>query len=132
MSEQPKQSNPGERSINEIIKDLSKPIAQRHLKTRKQGQTTLTYIAWYDAVKYLDHHASGWSYTIISVHNDEKYCIVQVRISIPCTEGIVSREATGVEELTNRGYGDYVSNACSMALRRAAALFGVGIALYEH
>lgn len=55
-----------------------------------------------------------------------------MKITIPCLEGWVSREATGVEDLTNRGYGDYVSNACSMALRRAAALYGLGIGLYEH
>lgn len=120
------------RSIRDIIKDLSKPIAQKHLKTRKQGGTELTYITWFDACKYLDHYASGWSYEILSVWNDEKYCIVKVKITITCLEGFVWREATGVEELTNRGYGDYVSNACSMALRRAAAMFGLGQHLYEH
>jgi hypothetical protein len=120
------------RSIREIIKDLSKPIAGKHLKTRQQGGTTLKYIAWYDAIKYLDHYAPGWSYEIVAVWNDEKFCIVKVRITIPCAEGVVSREATGVEELTSKGYGDYVSNACSMALRRAAALYGLGIGLYEH
>ena len=120
------------RSIRDIIKDLSKPIAQKHLKQRKQGTTTLTYIAWYDAVKYLDHFAPGWSYEIVSVWNDERYCIVKVKITIPCLEGFVSREATGVEELTSKGYGDYVSNSCSMALRRAAALYGLGLQLYSH
>lgn len=59
------------RSIREIVKDLSKPIAQKHLKQRKQGGTELTYIAWYDAIKYLDHYAPGWNYEIISVWNGE-------------------------------------------------------------
>lgn len=133
MSETTAQAETGElRSIRDIIKDLSKPIANKHLKTRQQGGATLQYIAWYDAIKYLDHYAPGWNYEILAVWNDDKYCIVKVKITIPCQEGFVSREATGVEELTNRGYGDYVSNSCSMALRRAAALFGLGLGLYEH
>ncbi len=42
------------RSITAIIAALSKPLAQRHLKTRKQGGHELTYIEWHTAVKYLD------------------------------------------------------------------------------
>ena len=63
------------------------------------------------------------------------------RLTIPTAEGNVYREATGTEELkrTDRetgepielAYGDPSSNAESMALRRAAAKFGLGLYLYN-
>jgi hypothetical protein len=44
------------RSITQIIADLSKPVAPRHLKQKevdKRG-TTVTYLPWYQCVRYLD------------------------------------------------------------------------------
>jgi hypothetical protein len=119
------------RSINEIIADLSKPIAERHLKTRKQGGQTLTYISWDVAVRYLDHFAGAWSFEIRSVTAIGDRCVVTARISIPCLEGVVSREATGTEDEELRGYGDPSSNAEAMALKRAVAKFGLGLYLYQ-
>jgi hypothetical protein len=49
-------------------------------------------------------------------------------------EGWVYREATGTEEEPDddqQMYGDPSSNAESMALRRAAAKFGLGLYLYN-
>jgi hypothetical protein len=119
------------RSIRDIIKDLSKPVAKRHLRTRKQGGKELTYISWYDAVKYLDHFAPGWCYEVRRIDSIAGKLILTIRLSIPCQEGIVYREATGQEEEETSSYGDSSSNAESMALRRAAAKFGLGLYLYD-
>ena len=119
------------RSIRDIVKDLSKPVANRHLRTRKQGGKELTYISWYDAVKYLDHYAPGWCYEVRSMNSVGGKLILTIRLSIPCLEGIVFREATGQEEEETNSYGDSSSNAESMALRRAAAKFGLGLYLYD-
>jgi hypothetical protein len=123
------------RSINEIITDLSKPIKTRHLKQKTRGGQVLDFIPWYHAVKYLDLHAPGWSYEVRStVWNTEGRLVLTVRLSIPCLEGLVYREATGTEEEPEEGermYGDPSSNAESMALRRAAAKFGLGLYLYN-
>ena len=54
--------------------------------------------------------------------------IVRQKLSSP---GEKDREATGQEDETLEAYGDSSSNAESMALRRAAAKFGLGIALYD-
>jgi len=121
----------GPRSIREIIADLSKPIAQRHLKTRRQGGTELTYIEWHTAVKYLDHFAPGWSYHVRSVQLVGNLVTVIASISIPCLEGVVTREATGCEDADAKGYGDSVSNAEAMALKRAASKFGLALYLYS-
>ena len=119
------------RSIREIIEDLSKPLDPRHLKTRKQGSTNLTYIEWHTAVRYLDHHAPGWSYAVKSVSLVGSLVTVIASISIPCLEGVVTREATGCEETETTSYGDAVSNAEAMALKRAAAKFGLALYLYQ-
>jgi hypothetical protein len=121
----------GPRSIKDIIADLSKPLAKRHLKTRRQGGAELTYIEWHTAVKYLDLYAPGWSYQVRSVQLIGSLVTVVAAISIPCVEGVVTREATGCEEADAKGYGDAVSNAEAMALKRAAAKFGLGLYLYS-
>ena len=121
----------GLRSIREIVKDLSKPIAQKHLRKRRQGGKEITYLAWHDAVKYLDHYAPGWCYEVRRIDSIAGKVILTVRLSIPSLEGIVYREATGQEDETLDSYGDSTSNAESMSLRRAAAKFGLGIGLYD-
>jgi hypothetical protein len=57
--------------------------------------------------------------------------ILTVRLSVPCAEGIVYREATGQEDEDLDSYGNSSSNSESMALRRAAAKFGLGLYLYD-
>src|SRR5262247_378663 len=119
------------RPIAEIIADLKKPLERRHLKTRKQGGAELTYIEWHTAVKYLDHFAPGWSYHVRSVQLVGNLVTVIASISIPCAEGVVTREATGCEDADAKGYGDACSNAEAMALKRAASKFGCGLYLYQ-
>lgn len=119
------------RSIRDIVKDLSKPVAKRHLRVRKQGGKEIIYIAWHDAIKYLDHYASGWCYEIRSIESISGKLILNVRLSIPCLEGVVYREATGQEDEDLDSYGNSSSNSESMALRRAAAKFGLGLYLYD-
>jgi Rad52/22 family double-strand break repair protein len=119
------------RSITQIIADLSKPVAARHLKQRQQGGSTLTYIPWFQAVRYLDLYAAGWSYSIVSTQQIGESLVMTVRISIPCVEGVVYREASALEPIKGTGYGDAATNCESAALRRAAAKFGLCLSLYD-
>lgn len=119
------------RSIRDIVNDLSKPVAKRHLRSRKQGGKEIQYISWHDAVKYLDHYAPGWNYEIRSIQSIAGKLIITVRLSVICAEGIVFREATGQEDEDKDNYGDSSSNSESMALRRASAKFGLGLYLYD-
>jgi hypothetical protein len=119
------------KTIKDIITALSKPIAERHLETRRQGGKDLTYISWHNAIRYLDLNAPGWCYEIRNIHTDEKRIYVAVRITITAADGTFYREATGTEELNCSSYGDPSSNAESMALRRAAAKWGLGLYLYD-
>jgi hypothetical protein len=70
------------RSIRDIVKDLSKPIAQKHLRTRRQGGKEITYLAWHDAVKYLDHFAPGWCYEIRRIDSVAGKLIMTVRLTV--------------------------------------------------
>ncbi len=119
------------RSIRDIIKDLSKPVAKRHLRSRKQGGKDIKFMSWHDAIKYLDHYAPGWNYEVRNIQNIAGKLILTVRLSVPCAEGLVFREATGQEDEDRENYGDSSSNAESMALRRASAKFGLGLYLYD-
>lgn len=123
------------RSISEIIKDLSKDLPERHIKSKVLKGQRINFITWYHAVKYLDLYAPGWSGEVRQVAEIGGRVIVVYRITIPCLEGLVYREATGQEsdwdEEEETKYGDPSSNAEAMAFKRAAAKFGLGLYLYD-
>lgn len=82
-------------------------------------------------MKYLDHYAAGWNYEIRRMETIAGKLILIVRITVPSLEGLVFREATGQEDEEKDTFGDSTSNSESMALRRAAAKFGLGLYLYD-
>ena len=121
----------GLRSITAIIADLSKPVNPQRLKQRQQGGKTLTYCPWYQCVRILDHYAPGWLYEVRSITQIAESLVMVVRITVPCQEGEVYREASALEPIKGSGYGDAATNAESAALRRAAAKLGLCLNLYD-
>lgn len=123
------------RSIGEIIRDLSKELAERHIKIKTLKGQKIHFITWYHAVKYLDLYAPGWSGEVRQVVEIGGRVVVVYRITIQCLEGVIWREATGQEsdwdEEEETKYGDPSSNAEAMAFKRAAAKFGLGLYLYD-
>jgi hypothetical protein len=120
------------RTLAEILADLKKPPAQKHIRTKRKGGTDLEFIPWYFVIQYLDLYAPGWCYEIRSVTEIKGQVILTVRITIHTSDfGPVWREASGIEEEETNSYGDPSSNAESMALRRAAAKLGFGLYLYD-
>ena len=123
------------RPIGDIIRDLSKELAERHIKIKTLKGQKIHFITWYHAVKYLDLYAPGWSGEVREVVEIGGRVVVVYRISIPCLEGFIWREATGQEsdwdEEEETKYGDPSSNAEAMAFKRAAAKFGLGLYLYD-
>jgi len=101
------------------------------LAQRKQGGTTLTYIAWFDVNKLLDYYAPGWEGEVSKIVTTSDRVFVTYKLTIHAAEGSFSREATGTELLNCSSYGDPTSNSESMAFRRAAARFGLGLGLYQ-
>ena len=139
----------GLRTLKEITDDLSKELPERVIKTRKQGGATVKYISWVTATKVLSHYAPGWQYKIgdfkvVSVpttpdaKNPNKptsnsLFVVEVSLGIPTSDfGTIWRSATGIETYNDKMFGDVASNSTSMALRRAASLFGLCRYLYPN
>lgn len=118
-------------SYNDIQVALKAPIPAEFLSTRNQGGQTLNYVTWYHATKLADERAPGWSGRVSSVTAVGNNVAVVYAITIPCDEGVVTREATGFEPMDGKGYGDPLSNAESMAFRRALAKHGLALDLYE-
>jgi hypothetical protein len=120
-----------QRPIAEIVSDLSKEIPRRLLRSKTVGGQKIHFLPWHTAIKFLDLYAPGWSYEIRHLAGIGGKLVIVSRISIPCAEGMIYREATGIEDEDVDRYGDPSSNAESMSLRRAAAKFGLGLYLYE-
>jgi hypothetical protein len=127
--------------LAQIIAVFSRPLPKALLSQRRQGNVTLTYIAWHDVNRILDKYAPGWTWEIKSMQLSSDRVFMVGRLSITTSEGTVYREASGTEELKQvdsksgeireLAYGDPSSNAESMAFRRAAARFGLGLYLYN-
>lgn len=119
------------RPLAEILSDLRKEIPASMLKTKTLKGSAITYISWYKAVDILDWFAPGWSHEIRAVNGAGQQTVVVARIIISAEEGYFHREATGIEDDDHDGYGDTASNASAQALKRAAAMWGLGKYLYD-
>jgi len=120
------------RPLAEIQSDLRKEIPAAMLKHKvvdKKG-TSVPFIPWFKVIDILDWFAPGWTQEIRSVNNWGNQAIVVLRITIPAAEGVFFREACGIED-DEVDYGDTSSNASARALKRAAAMFGLGKYLYD-
>ena len=133
-------SSPGEWTIAQITAALSRPLPKSITATRKQGGKDLTFIPWHQANRILDKYAIGWSWSILTTTLSDDRIFVTGRLTVPTADGDVSRDAIGTEllkettrdgEIRERAYGDPSSNAESMAFKRAAARFGLGLYLYD-
>lgn len=122
---------PTYKSLADIKKALYPPHPESERSFKKQG-ADLTYIPWHHAVRIMDKATGGyWSYEILTMETTEKYAIVRVRVTVYAAEGAFAYDGQGLEELAVKGYGDPLSNAESMAFRRACAHIGLGLYLYK-
>ena len=126
------------RPISSIIADLSKPlpnacVKQKPAKNSKTGQITqIDFLHWYVVTQILDAYAPGWSSKVVAIQSFGGKIVMTCEVAIPCAEGVITQQGTGQEdEDFSDGYGDSTSNAEAMALKRAAAKFGVGRYLYD-
>lgn len=128
-------SDTGMRPISDILADLKKPIPKRLLEKKpasSKSKQKLTYCPWYRVQRILNYYTRGFcSYEVRDRTITTEHVMMTVRITIYAQEGVFYRDGTGLEDLDVSSYGDPQSNAESMAFRRAAARFGLGLHLYE-
>ena len=119
------------RPTAETLADLSRPIDPRHLKTRKQGSTTLTYCPWNTIARHLHHRAPGWCWEVQSVQEVGGAVVVTGRLTIPTADGdLLHYSAVASEPLESASKAPAAEVAASSCLRRAAALAGLGLELW--
>jgi len=119
------------RPLSLILDDLQKDVPKRVLAQKRLGGNNITYIPWHKVARLMDFYAPGWEYEVTDRTITQTHIILTVRVFINCAEGRFYREATGLEKLDTKGFGDPSSNAESMAFRRACAKWGLGLSLYE-
>ncbi|QUY46013.1 hypothetical protein [Acaryochloris marina] len=117
------------RPLEEILEDLRRPIPERFIKTKSKKGVALKFVSWYDIVRILEARAPGFEYDC-SPHFGDGKTVVKATITIHGEDGSLSRSALGIADSDIENWGDATSNASSMALRRAAAEFGLGLHLY--
>ena len=136
---------PGEWSLKQVQEVLGRQLPANMLETKTQSGTRISYIPWHTVNSILDKYCPGWTWEIRQVHATDERLFLVGRITIPTSEGNIYREASGTEtlkewtknkstgemQLREIAYGDPSSNAESMAFRRAAARFGLGLYLYK-
>jgi hypothetical protein len=119
------------RSIHSIVADLSRPLPDACVAHKVLKGKDIPFLTWPTVAQLLDAYAPGWQGQITRIDQLGTSCAITYRLTIPCAEGEVSREATGQETEDVEAYGDPTSNAEAMAFKRAAAKFGVGQWLYS-
>lgn len=124
-------SSPGEWTLSQIQAALSRPLPEVMLETKKLKGNRIRYIPWHTATAILDKYCPGWQWEIRQSSLSSDHIFLVGRLTIPTADGNLYREATGTEFLECSTYGDPSSNSESMAFRRAAAKFGLGLYLYK-
>lgn len=136
--------HPKEWKLLRIQTALKKEIPPSLLK-KLPGKGNAVYIPWYTVNRILDKYAPGWTWEIKDTQLSHDRIFLIGRLTIPTKDGNIYREASGTEELKKQtydskmgrytqseiAYGDPSSNAESMAFRRCAARFGLGLYLYK-
>jgi hypothetical protein len=120
-----------QKNTEETLAELHRPIDPRHFKTRKQGNTTLTYVPWATLCRHLHYRAPGWCFEIQSVQEIGGSVVVTGRLSIPTTDSLLHYSAVSSEPLEGRvSLAPPTEVAASSCLRRAAALSGLSLELW--
>lgn len=143
MADRPQ--SPGDWTLAQIEEKLSRPLPPSLLNQKILKGNKIPYLSWHAATKILSKYCPGWQWEIQDCHLSHERLFLIGRLAIPTKDGLVTRAATGTEvfketyfnrdtgtqETREIPYGDPSSNAESMAFRRAAAKFGLGLYLYQ-
>lgn len=120
-----------QRNTEETLAELYRSIDPRHFKTRKQGNTTLTYVPWPTLCRHLHHRAPGWWFEIQNVSEIGGSVVVTGRLSIFTTDSLLHYSAIASEKLESGSMAPPAEVAASSCLKRAAAIAGLALELWS-
>jgi hypothetical protein len=116
------------KTIDEILKSFNNPfteyLEQKPVYSKGSKSGNVDFIPWHYLCDILDTHAPGWEWDITCDYHGDR-TVVTGRLTIHGSDRSLTRAATGNETNDCGSYGDPVSNAEAMALRRACAKFGI-------
>ena len=123
-------------NLLDILTKLRESVDPRLLASKPVGRGSnrqeVDYIPWYDVCQLLDERTGGlWEWRIVDIQLNDSRIFIVGELKIFVDGQSLVRQASGTEELNCSSYGDPSSNAEAMALRRAAAKFGLGIDLWR-
>ena len=118
------------RPLAEIMADLTHPVPKRLIKTKTIKGNRIEFVPWFNYVKLLNHYCPGWEIESQIGQSGGK-TTVTAKLTIHAQECSVTRTGVGIEDTDLDKFGDAVSNANAQALRKACALFGLTLELWE-
>lgn len=122
------------KSSADTLTALSQPVDKRHYKTLTKGkgdnQINLSFIPWAVICKCLHSRCPQWNFEIQEVKEVAGSVVVIGRLTIPTTDGLLHFSGVASERLDSGSMAPPIESAASAALRRAAALAGLGLDLY--
>jgi len=118
-------------SPNTVLEALQRPVDPRHVRTRRQGSKDLAYLPWTVICRCLHARAPGWSWTLLSVQEIGGWISVHGRLTVPCSDGVLTWDAVASEPLKSGAFAPPIETAASSCLRRAAGLASLGLDLWE-
>lgn len=118
---------------------LERPIPTRLLKSMKNygGGGSITYIHWTTVKKFLDLRSPGWRYYVRQIAVTEIGVAIATELHVPCSDGTLVGSGVGFEphrqgkDNKPTGFGGAPVVAERQALKRSAAMLGLGFSLYQ-
>ncbi len=115
--------------IDEILKSFDNPfteyLKEKPIYSKGSKSGSVSYVPWYNLCEILDNLAPNWEWEITADYHGDRTVVIG-KLTIHGSDRSISRSATGNENSDCSDFGDPCSNAEAMAMRRAAAKFGVG------
>lgn len=112
----------------ELETELAAPFPDAYVQVKKIKGTEIHFCAWHVYVKKLNHLVGGgWSMEPPIPMQAGGKLVVAVGITILG----VTRWNVGDEDADHEGYGSGSTNAFAQGYKRACALFGMGLDMYD-
>lgn len=118
-------------SVN--LEALTRPFPREAIRQRKGGGgVMLDYVEGHTVIRRLNEATGNrWNLSVLDISERQLggQTLITARVALTIPD-LGSREALGVQLVSERGGEDLVKGAVTDALKKAATLFGVGLELY--
>ena len=111
----------------ETLAALAEPFPAAAHETKSMGGASIRFVSWHHYISRLNEVAPEWSMGDPIIHTIGDKLVM----GLPMTICGVTRINFGDEDSDKDSYGTAGTNAFAQAFKRTAALFGLGLYLYD-